>query len=144
LFLAIAMTEPGTGSDLAGVKTTATRDGDHYVINGAKTFITGGELADLVIVLTRTSDPLDGDRRTGLSLIAVEAGTDGFVKGRRLNKLGLKVQDTVELYFDDVRVPVTNRLAEEGEAFKYLGHNLAQERLAIAVGAVAQAARHWP
>src|ERR1700739_2424928 len=79
LFLAIAMTEPGTGSDLAGVKTTPTCDGDHYVITGAKTFITGGELADLVIVLTRTSDPLDGNRRTGLSLIAVEAGTDGFV-----------------------------------------------------------------
>ena len=138
VFLAIAMTEPGTGSDLAGVKTTATRDGDHYVINGAKTFITGGERADLVIVLARTDQPADGNRRAGLSLIAVEAGTKGFVKGRRLNKLGLKVQDTVELYFDDVRVPASNRLAEEGEAFKYLGHNLAQERLAIAVGAVAQ------
>ncbi|EHB59166.1 Long-chain-acyl-CoA dehydrogenase [Mycolicibacterium rhodesiae JS60] len=138
LFLAIAMTEPGTGSDLAGVKTTAVRDGDHYIINGAKTFITGGELADLVVVLARTAEPLNGDRRTGLSLIAVEAETAGFTKGRRLNKLGLKVQDTVELSFDNARVPVANRLAEEGEAFKYLGHNLAQERLAIAVGAVAQ------
>jgi len=138
LYLAIAMTEPGGGSDLAGMKTAARLDGDEYVINGSKTFITGGELADLVVVVARTDDPIDGDRRSGLSLLVIETGTPGFVKGRRLDKLGLKVQDTVELYFDDARVPAANLLAEQGKAFKYLGHNLAQERLAIAVGAVAQ------
>lgn len=138
LFLAIAMTEPGTGSDLAGVKTTATLDGNEYVINGSKTFITGAELADLVVVLARTAAPVDGNRRTGLSLIVVEAGTPGFTKGRRLEKIGLKVQDTIELSFDEVRVPVANLLGEQDKGFSYLGHNLAQERLAIAVGAVAQ------
>jgi len=138
LYLAIAMTEPGGGSDLAGMKTAARLDGDEYVINGSKTFITGGELADLVVVVARTDDPIDGDRRSGLSLLVIETGTPGFVKGRRLDKLGLKVQDTVELYFDDARVPAANLLAEQGKAFTYLGHNLAQERLAIAVGAVAQ------
>lgn len=138
LLTAIAMTEPGTGSDLAGVTTRAVRDGDDYVINGTKTFITGGGLADLVIVLART-DIDETNRRAGLSLIVVEAGTPGFEKGRKLPKLGLHVQDTVELSFDNVRVPVTNRLGEEGVAFGYLGHNLAQERLAIAVGAMAQA-----
>jgi acyl-CoA dehydrogenase len=138
LFLAIAMTEPGTGSDLAGMRTTAKRDGDSYVLNGGKTFITGGELADLVVVVARTADPAGDNRREGLSLLVVEAGTRGFEKGRRLNKLGLKAQDTVELHFDDARVPVANLLAEEGKAFSYLGRNLAQERLAIAVGAVAQ------
>jgi acyl-CoA dehydrogenase len=134
---AIAMTEPGTGSDLAGVRTTAVRDGDHYILNGAKTFITGGHLADLIIVLARTSTDPD-NRRAGLSLLVVEDGMAGFDKGRKLDKLGLAVQDTVELSFTDVRVPVANRLGEEGHAFAYLGHNLAQERLAIAVGAVAQ------
>ncbi|WP_319447715.1 MULTISPECIES: acyl-CoA dehydrogenase family protein [unclassified Mycobacterium] len=138
LLTAIAMTEPGTGSDLAGVRTRAVRDGDSYVINGAKTFITGGGLADLVIVLARTGDASE-DRRAGMSLIVVEAGTPGFEKGRHLPKLGLQVQDTVELSFTDVRVPVANRLGEEDVAFSYLGHNLAQERLAIAVGAMAQA-----
>jgi len=138
LFLAIAMTEPGTGSDLAGVKTTAKRDGGHFVINGAKTFITGAELADLVIVLARTTDPGDGNRRGGLSLIVVEADTPGFEKGRRLEKIGMKVQDTLELSFTDVRVPVENLLGEQDKGFSYLGHNLAQERLAIAVGSVAQ------
>jgi len=137
LLTAIAMTEPGTGSDLAGITTTAVRDGDHYVVNGAKTFITGGLLADLVIVVARTSTD-EGNRRTGLSLIVVEDGTPGFRKGRKLEKLGLAVQDTVELSFTDVHVPIANRLGEEGRAFGYLGHNLAQERLAIAVGAVAQ------
>jgi acyl-CoA dehydrogenase len=137
LLTAIAMTEPGTGSDLAGMATTAELDGNHYRLNGAKTFITGGQLADLVVVVARTSkDP--SDRRAGLSLIVVEEGTPGFCKGRRLEKLGLAVQDTVELSFTDVRVPVANRLGEEGHAFSYLGRNLAQERLAIAVGAVAQ------
>jgi acyl-CoA dehydrogenase len=138
LFLAIAMTEPGTGSDLAGVKTTAKRDGDHFIINGSKTFITGGELADLVVLLARTTDVGDGNRRNGLSLIVVEADTPGFEKGRRLEKIGMKVQDTLELSFTDVRVPVANLLGEQDEGFSYLGHNLAQERLAIAVGSVAQ------
>lgn len=138
LFLAIGLTEPGTGSDLAGVKTTAKREGDDYIINGAKTFITGGEHADLVIVLARTSEPVDGNRRTGLSLLVVEDGTPGFTKGRRLPKIGMKVQDTVELSFEDVRVPAANLLGEVDQGFSYLGHNLAQERLAIAVGSVAQ------
>lgn len=138
LLTAIAMTEPGTGSDLAGIRTTAVRDGDHYVLNGAKTFITGGFLADLVIVVARTSTD-DSDRRAGLTLLVVEDGTPGFTRGRMLDKIGLKSQDTTELSFADVRVPVANRLGEEGAAFGYLGHNLPQERLAIAVGSVAQA-----
>lgn len=137
LFSAIALTEPGTGSDLAGVSTRAQRDGDHYVLDGAKTFITGGLLADLVIVLARTGQPAP-TRRDGLSLIVVEKGTPGFKVGRRLRKLGLWEQDTVELSFDQVRVPTTNLLGEEGHAFTYLTSNLAQERLAISVGAVAQ------
>ncbi|WP_433525953.1 acyl-CoA dehydrogenase family protein [Nocardia pseudovaccinii] len=138
LLTAIAMTEPGTGSDLAGVRTTAVRDGEQYILNGAKTFITGGLLADLVIVVARTSSDPD-NRRAGLSLIVVESGRTGFTKGRVLDKLGCKVQDTVELAFDNVRVPATNRLGAEGQAFTYLGHNLAQERITVAVGSVAQA-----
>jgi acyl-CoA dehydrogenase len=135
---AIALTEPDTGSDLAGVRTVAVRDGDEYVLNGIKTFITGGPLADLVVVLARTSTNED-DRRQGLSLLVVEDGMAGFVKGRNLDKLGLAVQETNELFFDDVRVPIANRLGNEGAAFSYLRHNLPQERLAVAVGAVAQA-----
>jgi acyl-CoA dehydrogenase len=138
LYTAIAMTEPGTGSDLAGVATTAVRDGDHYVLNGGKTFITGGYHADLVIVVARTATDPD-NRRNGLSLLVVEKGMPGFTVGRKLDKIGLTVQDTVELSFADVRVPVANVLGEEGSAFSYLGRNLAQERLAISVGAVAQA-----
>jgi acyl-CoA dehydrogenase len=138
LLTAIAMTEPDTGSDLAGLRTTAVRDGAGYVVNGSKTFITGGVLADLVIVVTRTSaDP--ANRRAGLTLLVVEDGMPGFAKGRRLDKIGLKVQDTAELSFTGVRVPAANRLGEEGAAFGYLGHNLPQERLCIAVGAVAAA-----
>jgi acyl-CoA dehydrogenase len=138
LLTAIAMTEPGTGSDLAGIRTTAVRDGGCYVLNGAKTFITGGLLADLVIVVARTStDP--ADRRAGLTLLVVEGGMSGFTRGRVLEKIGIKVQDTVELSFDDVRVPVGNRLGEEGAAFGYLAHNLPQERMTVAVGSVAQA-----
>jgi acyl-CoA dehydrogenase len=138
LLTAVAMTEPGTGSDLAGVKTTAVRDGDTYVVNGAKTFITGGMQSDLTIVVARTStDP--ENRRRGLSLLVVEEGMAGFTRGRELDKMGCKVQDTAELSFVDVRVPAANLLGEEGEAFKYLGHNLAQERLTVAVGSVAQA-----
>ncbi|MFF7734475.1 acyl-CoA dehydrogenase family protein [Streptomyces sp. NPDC007984] len=138
LLTAIAMTEPGTGSDLAGIRTTAVRDGDHYVVSGAKTFITGGLLADLVIVVARTSTDLD-DRRAGLTLLVVEDGMPGFTRGRVLDKMGIKVQDTVELAFDEVRVPLANRLGEEGRAFSYLGHNLPQERMTVAVGSVAQA-----
>jgi acyl-CoA dehydrogenase len=137
LLTAIAMTEPGTGSDLAGVRSTAVRDGDDYILNGAKTFITGGLLADLVIVVARTSTDPD-NRRGGLTLLVVEDGMPGFVRGRVLDKMGCKVQDTAELSFTDVRVPVANRLGEEGAAFSYLGHNLAQERLTVAVGSVAQ------
>ncbi|MBV9640964.1 MAG: acyl-CoA dehydrogenase family protein [Mycobacteriaceae bacterium] len=138
LLTAIAMTEPGTGSDLAGVRTTAVRDADGYVLNGAKTFITGGIQADLVIVVARTAtDP--ENRRKGLSLLVVEDGMAGFSRGRELEKMGCRVQDTAELAFTDVRVPAANLLGEEGEAFGYLGHNLPQERLTVAVGSVAQA-----
>ncbi|MET8978812.1 acyl-CoA dehydrogenase family protein [Streptomyces sp. NPDC004539] len=138
LYTAIAMSEPGTGSDLAGITTRAVRDGGHWLLNGAKTFITGGHHADLVIVVARTAtDP--ADRRAGLTLLVVEKGTPGFTVGRKLEKIGLPTQDTVELSFDDVRVPAANVLGEEGAAFTHLGRNLAQERLAIAVGAVAQA-----
>ena len=138
LLTAIAMTEPGTGSDLAGMGTNAVRVGDDYVLNGAKTFITGGLLADLVIVVARTASDPD-DRRAGLTLLVVEDGMPGFTRGPALDKMGCKVQDTVELSFTDVRVPARNRLGEEGAAFGYLGHNLAQERMAVAVGSVAQA-----
>lgn len=137
LMTAIALTEPDTGSDLAGVRTTAVRDGDSYVIDGAKTYITGGAVADLFIVLCRTgTDP--ENRRGGLTLLVVEDGTPGFVKGRKLAKIGLKAQDTIELSFSGVRVPAAHRLGQDGQAFGYLGANLPQERLAIAVGAVAQ------
>lgn len=141
LLAAIALTEPDTGSDLAAVRTRAVRDGDHYVLNGAKTYITGGALAGVVIVLARTSGSSSSreTRREGLSLLVVEDGMPGFVKGRKLEKLGLRAQDTVELTFEDVRVPAQNLLGHEGMAFQYLTSNLAQERLAIAVGAVAQA-----
>ncbi|BBZ68159.1 acyl-CoA dehydrogenase [Mycolicibacterium insubricum] len=138
LLTAIAMTEPGTGSDLAGMRTTAVRDGDDFILNGAKTFITGGMQADLVIVVARTSTDPD-NRRKGLTLLVVEEGMAGFERGRELDKMGCKVQDTAELSFSDVRVPAANVLGEVDEAFGYLGHNLAQERLTVAVGAVAQA-----
>lgn len=130
----IAMTEPGTGSDLKSVRTTAVRDGDHYVINGQKTFISNGQNTGLVIVIAKT-DPDAGAK--GISLIVVEEGTAGFSKGRKLKKIGLRSQDTSELFFDNVRVPVTNRLGEENQGFKYLMHELAQERLVIAVRAAA-------
>jgi len=139
LYTAIAMTEPGAGSDLAGIRTTAVAEGDVYVLSGSKTFISGGEHADLVIVVARTSPPDPVDRRAGLSLFVVEAGMPGFEKGPRLAKLGLRTQDTTELFFDEVRVPAANLLGEPGRAFEYLTGNLAQERLAIAVGSVAQA-----
>lgn len=135
LIAAIAMTEPGTGSDLSGIATRATRDGDHYVLNGAKTFISNGQNCDLVIVAARTSD----DRHKGLSLIVVEADTPGFHKGRNLEKLGLNSQDTSELSFSDARVPAANLLGEEGAGFYLLMRNLPQERLSLATTAVAAA-----
>ncbi|CAM03264.1 long-chain-acyl-CoA dehydrogenase [Saccharopolyspora erythraea NRRL 2338] len=137
LMSSIAMTEPGTGSDLAGMSTTARREGGDYVLNGAKTFITGGINADLVLVVARTGR--GGDRRDGLSLLVVERGMPGFERGRNLDKLGLKAQDTAELSFTDVRVPAANLLGAEGAAFGYLTGNLPQERLSIAVAAQAAA-----
>ncbi|MDR2991458.1 MAG: acyl-CoA dehydrogenase family protein [Burkholderiaceae bacterium] len=131
---AIAMTEPGTGSDLKAVRTTARREGDDYVINGQKTFITNGQNAGLVIVVAKTQ-PDAGAR--GISLIVVEEGTPGFSKGRKLKKIGLRGQDTSELFFEDARVPVSNRLGEENAGFGYLMHELAQERFVIAVRAAA-------
>jgi acyl-CoA dehydrogenase len=133
---AIAMTEPGTGSDLQNIKTRAIRDGDEYVINGAKTFITNGMQAGLIIVVAKTNPD---EKARGVSLIVVETeGTEGFRRGRVLDKVGMKGQDTAELFFDDVRVPVANLLgADEGLGFIQLMQQLPQERLLIAVGAVA-------
>ncbi len=136
LITAIAMTEPGTGSDLAGIATTARRDGDHYVVNGSKTFITNGINSDLVIVAVKT-DPTA--RHTGMSLLVLERGMPGFERGRNLDKVGMHSQDTAELFFNDVMVPVSNRLGDEGRAFHYLTSNLAQERLSIAITGVAMA-----
>lgn len=137
MLTAIAMTEPDTGSDLGGIKTVALSDGDHYIVTGAKTFITGGIHADAVIVVARTSNT--ENRRDGLSLLVVEAGMPGFTKGPNLRKIGLAVQDTAELTFDHVRVPVSNMLGHEGEAFRYLAHNLAGERLGVALNAISSA-----
>ncbi len=139
--LAIAMTEPGTGSDLASIKTSAklSGDGTHYVLNGAKTFISGGSVADLILVVCRTQPKDPGDRRAGLSILVVDATSPGFTVGRHLRKIGLKANDLVELSFDDVIVPVENRLGDDGLAFGYLSHNLAQERLSIALTASAAA-----
>jgi alkylation response protein AidB-like acyl-CoA dehydrogenase len=139
LMTAIAMTEPGTGSDLAGITTTAVRDGRHWVINGSKTFITGGSTADLVLVVARTAKRGADDRRGGLSIIVVEADSPGFAVGKLIRKIGMHAQDTVELSFDEVRVPAENLLGVEGEGFTYLGQNLPQERLAIGLGATAAA-----
>ncbi|MAG75573.1 MAG: acyl-CoA dehydrogenase, partial [Colwelliaceae bacterium] len=130
---AIAMSEPGTGSDLQGIKTTAVLDGNEYIINGSKTFITNGQQADLVIVVCKT-DPAAGAK--GTSLILVEAGTPGFEKGSNLEKIGMKAQDTSELFFQDVRVPKENLLGEEGMGFLYLMQELPQERLSIAINAM--------
>jgi len=139
---AIAMTEPGTGSDLAGMKTTAklSADGSHYVLNGAKTFITGGVNADRVIVCARTAPQKDDDRRFGISLFVVDTTLPGYAVGKKLDKLGLRTSDTAELSFSDVRVPAEELLGEENKGFSYLGQNLPRERLAIAYGAYAQAA----
>lgn len=142
LVTAIAMTEPGTGSDLQGVKTTAVLDGDEYVINGSKTFITNGFLADLVIVVAKT-DAKAGAK--GISLFLVEANTPGFAKGKRLEKVGMKAQDTSELFFQDVRVPKENLLGKEGMGFVYLMQELPQERLTVGLLAIssAEAALEW-
>ncbi|HLV76702.1 MAG TPA: acyl-CoA dehydrogenase family protein [Marinobacter sp.] len=138
---AIAMTEPGAGSDLQGVKTTAIRQGDHYLLNGSKTFITNGQLADLVVVVAKT-DPGEGAR--GTSLLIVETGWEGFQKGQNLNKVGMKAQDTSELFFQDVRVPVENLLgAREGQGFAQLMQELPAERLQVALTAVAAAEAAW-
>ncbi len=133
--LGIAMTEPGVGSDLAGVRTTARRDGDDYIVNGAKTFISNGQTGDLFVVAVRTAE----DRHKGLSLLVVYADTPGFERGRNLEKIGLHAQDTSELAFTDMRVPADNLLGHEGQGFYQLVGNLPQERLSLAVGAVAAA-----
>jgi alkylation response protein AidB-like acyl-CoA dehydrogenase len=135
---AIAMTEPGAGSDLQGVRTTARRDGNHYVINGSKTYITNGQNCDMVIVVAKTN-PDAGSK--GTSLIIVDAGTPGFSKGRNLDKIGQNSADTSELFFEDVRVPITNCLGAENQGFIYLMSQLPQERLSIAVGAMGGAQR---
>ena len=133
--LAVAMTEPSTGSDLAGMRTRAVEHGGAWVLNGAKTYISNGLLADLVIVAART----DPDRPHGISLFLVERGTEGFERGRRLAKMGLKSQDTAELFFNEVKLPRANLLGEAGEGFRYLARFLAQERLVAAIGFMATA-----
>lgn len=135
---AIAMTEPDAGSDLQGVRTSAVRDGNHYVINGQKTYITNGQHADLIIVVAKTDPTL---RAKGISLILVEADRDGFARGRNLDKIGQHSADTSELFFDNVRVPITNCLGPEGEGFAQLMNQLPQERLGIAISAQAGAQR---
>jgi alkylation response protein AidB-like acyl-CoA dehydrogenase len=135
---AIAMSEPGAGSDLAGVRTSAVRDGDSWVLNGQKTFITNGDMADLVVIVATTT-PDQGAH--GLSLIAVERGAPGFSRGRRLEKVGMKANDTAELFFDDCRVPADNLIGTENQGFYHLMANLPRERLGIAVAAVAASER---
>ena len=136
------MTEPGAGSDLAGMGTSAIKDGDTYIVNGSKTFITNGINSDLIVTAVKT-DP--SQRHSGMSLLVIERGMEGFERGRNLDKMGLHSQDTAELFFNDVRVPASNLLGEEGQGFKYLTINLPQERLNIAIASVAaaQAALNW-
>ncbi len=133
--LAIAMTEPGAGSDLTGIRTRAVRDGEHYIVNGAKTFISNGQNADLFVTAVRTGP----EPHRGLTLLVVDGDTPGFTRGRNLEKIGLHAQDTSELTFTDALVPVTNRLGDEGSGFYSLVANLPQERLALALGAVGAA-----
>ncbi|MBK6856739.1 MAG: acyl-CoA dehydrogenase family protein [Microthrixaceae bacterium] len=142
LITAVAMTEPGIGSDLASMTTTAVRDGDTYLVNGSKTFITNGINADLIITAVKT-DPTQ--RHKGMSLLVIERGMDGFERGRNLEKVGLHSQDTAELFFTDVAVPAANLLGTEGQGFMHLVHNLPQERLSIAAAGVAgaEAALGW-
>jgi acyl-CoA dehydrogenase len=135
---AVAMTEPGAGSDLASITTTAVKDGDHYVINGQKTFISNGLISNLVIVAAKTNTKADPPH-TGISLIVVEEGAPGFVRGRRLDKMGMKAQDTAEMYFEDCRVPCSNLLGSEGLGFIYMMQKLQQERLVCAIGSQAAA-----
>jgi len=138
IITALAMTEPGTGSDLAGMTTSAVRDGDEYVINGAKTFISNGILCDLVIVACKT-DPNPENAHRGISLFVVDKDTPGFIKGKKLRKMGMSSQDTSELAFEDCRVPVANRLGEEGSGFMQLMTNLQQERLVVGIACQASA-----
>jgi alkylation response protein AidB-like acyl-CoA dehydrogenase len=138
--VAIAMTEPGAGSDLAGIRTSAVRDGHDWIINGAKTFISSGINCDLVVVVTRT-DPEAGHK--GFTLMVVERGMEGFTRGRKLDKMGLHAQDTAELNFENVRVPSSNVLGQEGRGFYHLMHNLPSERLSIAISAIAGARETW-
>ena len=133
--LAVAMTEPSTGSDLAGMRTAARPDGDGWVLNGSKTYISNGILSDLVVVAART----DPEKPHGISLFLVERGMDGFERGRRLEKMGLKSQDTAELFFNDVHIPRANLLGEEHQGFRYLTRFLAQERLVGSIGFLANA-----
>ena len=138
IITAIAMTEPGAGSDLASIRTTAIKDGDHYIINGQKTFISNGIQSDLIVVACKT-DPHAIPAHRGISLILVEKDTPGFSRGRKLNKVGMHAQDTSELIFEDARVPATNILGEEGKGFYYLMTKLQQERLVACINAVAAA-----
>jgi long-chain-acyl-CoA dehydrogenase len=140
IITAIAMTEPGTGSDLQAIRTTARKDGNHYVINGSKTYITNGQNTDLTLVIAKT-DPDAKPAWRGMSIILVESDREGFRKGRKLDKIGQDAADTSELFFDDVRVPITNCLGEEGKGFIYLMSQLPQERLTIAIGTQASAQR---
>ena len=130
----VSMTEPGTGSDLANIRTTAVKDGDHYVVNGQKTFITNGINGNLSLVVVKTDSTIEPKHR-GISLLMVEEGTPGFTKGQKLNKIGLHSQDTAELFFEDCRVPVQNIIGEEGKGFGYLMEKLQQERLVVAIAA---------
>ncbi len=139
---AIAMTEPGVGSDLQGIRTTAKKDGNHYVINGSKTYITNGQNADLILVCAKTDTEVQPAWK-GVSIILVEADREGFKRGRNLDKIGQDAADTSELFFEDVRVPMTNCLGEEGKGFIYLMSELPQERLSIAIGAQASAQRAY-
>ena len=135
---AIAMTEPGSGSDLQSIRTSAKKDGNHYVVNGSKTYITNGQNADLILVVAKT-DPDAKPAYKGMSIILVESDREGFKRGRNLDKIGQDAADTSELFFEDVRVPMTNCLGEEGKGFIYLMSQLPQERLSIAVGVQASA-----
>lgn len=132
---AIAMTEPGAGSDLAAIRTTARKEGDHYVVNGEKTFITNGIHADLVVVVCKTDTTVKPAHK-GISLLVLERGMEGFKRGRKLEKVGLHSQDTAELIFEDVKVPASNLLGEEGKGFYYLMDKLQQERLIVAIAAI--------
>jgi alkylation response protein AidB-like acyl-CoA dehydrogenase len=139
---ALAITEPNTGSDMGAIKTTALLDGDEYIVNGSKTFISNGINSDVIVAAVRTSPDLG---KKGISLLVIERGMSGFERGRNLEKIGKHSQDTAELFFNDMRVPSSNLLGLEGDGMKYLMHNLAQERLSIAVDAVAVAvaALNW-